>query len=209
MTRPITVEALAARLIAAQGPRQIIAIAGAPGSGKSTVAARLEGMLNASRPGLASILPMDGFHYDDDLLQTLGRKQRKGAPDTFDVGGFYHVLKRMRAGDEEAVAVPVFDRDLEISRGGARLIARDVPIVIVEGNYILLGDKPWNSLKPLFDISVMVQCSEETLRQRLTARWEGYDLPEAEIRCRVDENDMPNGRFVKTASVAADFDLEN
>ncbi|MDE2444558.1 MAG: nucleoside/nucleotide kinase family protein [Alphaproteobacteria bacterium] len=209
MIKKITLTDVVARLVAGGSQRQIIAIAGAPGSGKSTVAEKLSELLNARQSGLASILPMDGFHYDDHLLTALGRKDRKGAPDTFDVGGFYHTLLRMRARDEEAVAVPVFDRDLEISRGGARLISRDIPIVIVEGNYLLLRDAPWNSLKALFDLSVMVQCTDDTLRKRLTARWAGYQLPEAEVRRRVDENDMPNGRLVREASVAADFDLAN
>lgn len=86
---------------------------------------------------------MDGYHYDDMLLDRLGRRARKGAPDTFDVGGYAHMLKRLRENAEEAVAVPVFDRDIEIARAGARLVPRSARIIVTEGNYLLLRDEPW------------------------------------------------------------------
>lgn len=189
--------------------RLIVGIAGAPGSGKSTIAGHLEISLNANQPGFAAILPMDGFHFDDMLLEKLNRRARKGAPDTFDVGGFGHLLTRLRNNTEESVAVPVFDRDIEIARGGARLIARDVSVIIVEGNYLLLKMAPWSSLKSLFDLTVMVDTSIETLRARLTKRWAGYNLEPAEIRRRVEENDLPNGKFVMTESAEPDYRLEN
>jgi pantothenate kinase len=197
------------RLIEMRGSgRLIVGIAGAPGSGKSTIARHLEISLNANHPGFAAILPMDGFHFDDLLLEKLNRRARKGAPDTFDVGGFGHLLMRLRNNTEDSVAVPVFDRDIEIARGGARLIARDVSVIIVEGNYLLLKMAPW-SLKSLFDLTVMVDTSIETLRARLTKRWAGYNLEPAEIRRRVEENDLPNGKFVMTESAEPDYRLEN
>jgi pantothenate kinase len=120
----------------------ICAIAGAPGSGKSTLAEALVARLNAREAGCAALLPMDGFHYDDLHLVPAGLRPRKGAPETFDVGGLRHTLLRLRARDEEAVAVPVFDRDIEIARAGARLIPRSVRIVVAEGNYLLLAARP-------------------------------------------------------------------
>ena len=101
---------------AAPGARVIVAVAGAPGSGKSTLADKLVGKLNARQPGLAAVLPMDGYHYDDLHLVPAGLRPTKGAPDTFDVGGLYHTLSRLRAADEDFVAVPVFDRSIEIAR---------------------------------------------------------------------------------------------
>ncbi|MDP2740985.1 MAG: nucleoside triphosphate hydrolase [Pseudorhodobacter sp.] len=188
--------------------RVIVALAGAPGSGKSTVAATLADRLNAGRPGLAAVLAMDGYHYDDLLLVPRGLRARKGAPDTFDVAGLRHMLGRLRAGDEAAVAVPVFDRSLEIARAGARLIDRDVRIIIVEGNWLLLAQEPWSSLRPLFDLTVLIDVPEVILRQRLTARWQGYGLTPEEIAQKLEGNDLPNGRLVASASAAPDFRLQ-
>ena len=195
--------------IASGTGRVMVALAGAPGSGKSTMAERLVDGVNASRPGHAALLPMDGYHYDDILLNQLGRRPRKGAPDTFDVGGLRHMLHRLRARDENDVAVPVFDRQIEIARAGARLIPQSVGLVVVEGNYVLLRDAPWSGLLDQFDLTVMIDCPELTLRDRLTARWVHYNLSPDEIRAKLEENDLPNGRRVVADSVAADFVLPN
>lgn len=191
------------------GGRVVAALAGAPGSGKSTVAERLCDALNAKAAGLAAVLPMDGYHYDDLHLVPAGLRPRKGAPDTFDVGGLLHTLKRIRARDEDFVAVPVFDRDIEIARAGARMISADVPVIIVEGNYLLLGQEPWSRLRPLFDVAVLVDVPEPVLRARLTARWKHYDLTPDEIAWKLDGNDLPNGRFVMATSRDENFRLPN
>jgi pantothenate kinase len=191
------------------GGRVIAALAGAPGSGKSTVAERLCETLNARQAGLAAVLPMDGYHYDDLHLVPAGLRPRKGAPETFDVGGLYHTLKRLRARDEEFVAVPVFDRDIEIARAGARMIPSDVPVIIAEGNYLLLGQDPWSRLRPLFDVAVLVDVPEPVLRDRLTARWRHYNLTPDDIAWKLDGNDLPNGRFVMATSRGEDFRLPN
>jgi pantothenate kinase len=207
----IDMDALATLLVekAAGGGRVIAALAGAPGSGKSTVAEGLVDRLNAGQAGMAAVLPMDGFHYDDLHLVPAGLRPRKGAPETFDVGGLYHTLRRIRARDEDFVAVPVFDRDIEIARAGARMISADVPVIIVEGNYLLLGQEPWSRLRPLFDVAVLVDVPEPVLRARLTARWRHYDLTPEEIAWKLDGNDLPNGRFVMAESKNADFRLVN
>lgn len=189
--------------------RVVAAIAGAPGSGKSTVAERIVDDLNARQAGVAAVLPMDGYHYDDLYLVPAGLRPRKGAPDTFDVGGLYHTLKRIRARDEDFVAVPVFDRDIEIARAGARMIGADVPIIVVEGNYLLLGAEPWARLRPMFDVAVLVDVPEPVLRERLLARWVHYGLTQAEIDWKLDGNDLPNGRMVMAGSTGEDFRLSN
>lgn len=196
-----------ARLIGAQHTpgRKIVAIAGAPGSGKSTLADRLVDALNAAVPGAAAVLPMDGFHYDDRILIARNLRARKGAPETFDVAGLDQLLDRLRRNEEDEIAVPVFDRDLEIARAGARLIPMSVQVIVVEGNYLLLDRQPWSRLGSRFDISVAIDVPEEMLRARLVARWQSYGLPPAEIEAKVEGNDLPNGRCVISESRPADF----
>lgn len=185
--------------------RSITAIAGAPASGKSTLAERLADGLNAAEPGSAAVLPMDGYHYDDWYLVPRGWRPRKGAPFTFDVAGFAHMLMRLRQNTEVEIAVPVFDRDLEIARAGARMIPSSVRHLIVEGNYLLLAAEPWSMLHALFDTTVMIAVPEAELRARLLARWERYGYAPAEALTKAEDNDLPNGRVVMTESVAAEF----
>ena len=189
--------------------RILVALAGPPGSGKSTLATELETALNQEQPEQAMILPMDGFHYDDLYLVPAGLRPRKGAPQTFDVWGFYHILRRLRERQEEFVAVPVFDRDLEIARAGARLIPAKVPVILVEGNYLLLQQEPWSQLRLLFDVAVLLEVPEAVLGERLTARWQHYELPSEEIAAKVNENDLPNGRYVMAESGGEDYRLKS
>jgi pantothenate kinase len=193
-----------ARALLARPGRQVLAIAGAPGSGKSTLVESLAQAL-AGQP--VAILPMDGFHYDDAVLHAMGRRPWKGAPDTFDVGGLRSALSRLRDPAEGAVAVPVFDRDLEISRGSARIIGPDARLILAEGNYLTLDADPWRSLRPCFDATVLIDVPEAELRRRLRQRWLGYKLTEAEIDFKLDQNDLPNGRVVAQSGGSVDYIL--
>lgn len=183
--------------------RFIVAIAGPPGSGKSTFAEKLEVDLNARSGGSAAILPMDGYHFDDMVLVPRGLRPRKGAPETFDVAGFAHMIGRLRDNAEPEIAVPVFDRSIEIARAGGRLISRSVRIVIVEGNYLLLDQPPWNSLN--FDITVMIDAEREILRERLIKRWLNLGSSAPEAHAKVDGNDMINVDLVQNSRRPADF----
>jgi pantothenate kinase len=194
--------------IAASGPgRLMVAIAGPPGAGKSTFAQALVEGLNAGAAESAAVIPMDGFHYDDGLLEARGLRSRKGSPATFDVGGLRHILLRLRGRDEAEVAVPVFDRRFEISRAGARIVAAEVRILVIEGNYLLLNQEPWRQLAPLFDLTVMMRESRSSLENRLIQRWLSYGFGEAEARAKVLGNDLPNVDLVLAGSQKADFDI--
>jgi pantothenate kinase len=208
--RTITLDQLRTVLQArAAGGRLIVGIAGPPGSGKSTLAESIVEGLNGDDPGFAAVLPMDGFHYDDLYLTPAGLRARKGAPETFDVGGLRHMLLRLKARDEEHVAVPIFDRRLEIARAGARLIGKSTGVIVVEGNYLLLRRQPWSGLAPLFDVAVLVETPDDVLRDRLTARWRHYNLTPDEIAEKLAGNDLPNGRLIMAESAEPDFRITN
>ena len=182
--------------------RMLVAIAGAPASGKSTLSERLHHHLGGDEAGVA-IFPMDGFHFDDAILRERGNLARKGAPHTFDVGGFARYLRAIRDDDED-VFVPVFDRKLELSRGSARCIGRHHRVILVEGNYLLLNQAPWQQLAGLFDLKLFLDVPINVLEQRLIQRWldHGFDTQNATRRAL--ENDIPNARVVQNQSVGAD-----
>ncbi|WP_070107151.1 AAA family ATPase [Burkholderia plantarii] len=209
-TREIGFAALLAQLRdAAPGARRLVAVAGPPGAGKSTFAARLVAALNDGAPGHAALLAMDGFHYDDRVLNVRGQRARKGAPHTFDVDGLAAMLARLAADDGRDVAVPVFDREIEIARAGAAIVPAAARIVVVEGNYLLLDDAAWAPLRAAFDTTVMLEVPRAVLVERLAARWHGYGMDEAAILAKLDGNDLPNVDLVLGGSVPADFCVVN
>lgn len=187
----------------ARGPgRTMVALAGPPGAGKSHVT----DALLADLPG-ATLLPMDGYHLDDRLLSARGDLPRKGAPWTFDLNGFAVMLERLGGDDGRDVLVPVFDRDLEISRAAAREIPASARLILVEGNYLLLDRPGWRDLGRHFALTVMLDVPQAVLRARLTARWR--DLPPDQARAKLEANDLPNMELVLTASRAPDLILPN
>ena len=187
------------------GARLLVGVAGPPGAGKSTLADRLHASLG-ERGHRSAVLPMDGFHLDNSILDERGDLARKGAPHTFDVRGLADLLRAVKAGGE--VFVPVFDRARELAIAAARCISPEDRIVIAEGNYLLLDQGPWADLADLFDLSVMVAPPIEELERRLIARWVGYGLTPAQIEAKVENNDLPNGRLVLQRSRPADFTFD-
>lgn len=197
------------RFIDAGNRRVLIAVAGAPGSGKSTLAERAVDLINEQRSVKAALFPMDGYHYDDAVLEAMGRRAFKGAIDTFDAHGLRHMLQRLKANEDDVVAIPVFDRSIEIARAGGRLIPQSTDIIVCEGNYLLARQAPWDRLKPIFDFTIFVDVDEGELRRRLQERWGGYGLDEAEVNRKVEENDLPNGLSIMSTSAEPDLRLEN
>ncbi len=183
--------------------RFMIGIAGPPAAGKSTTAEAVAEQLRASGE-TAVVVPMDGFHYDDAVLDQLGLRSRKGSPPTFDCAGFEVLLRRLRASVPD-VAIPVFDRSLELARAGAELVSAQTKFLVVEGNYLLLGYEPWSRLKPLFDLTVFLDVPLEELDRRIVARWDFYGRDRESARAWIDGNDMPNIRHVFEHSVPADI----
>ena len=202
-----TAEEVAARILDAPGSglrRRIAAIAGPPGSGKSTLAEAVVAAL-VGRGEAAVLMPMDGFHLDNRLLEPRGLLPRKGAPETFDFGGFSATLGRVRT--EPSVILPVFDRSREIAIAGAEEIRPETTHVVVEGNYLLLDEDPWLGLAGMWDFSVFMEVDEAELERRLLRRWHQHGYDEATARDKALGNDIPNGKRVLGAVVAPDVTI--
>lgn len=195
-----------ARSLIADGSRHILGIIGAPGAGKSTVSDELAEALGED----AVIVGMDGFHLDNDELVRLGRRDRKGAPDTFDVDGYVSLLSRLAAAGRTATSpgtpiyAPRFDRSLEASIGSAVLVRPEVPLVITEGNYLLLEEHGWQAVAAHLDESWYVDVDDEVRRERLIARRLGHGHPQDEAVAWVLGVDEPNARLVDATKHRAD-----
>jgi pantothenate kinase len=161
-----------ARALVTPGRRRILGLTGSPGAGKSTVAAAI---VQALGPQTAVLVPMDGFHLANVVLHALGRRDRKGAHDTFDDAGYAALMERLHAADPgETVYAPDFRRDLEEPIGSAIPVAPDVPLVVTEGNYLLLDRAAWPRARAVID-RVWFLAPDETVRQdRLVRRHEAF-----------------------------------
>ena len=198
----MTAELVARALALPKGARRLVALAGPPASGKSTRADTLAARLTAAgRP--AAVVPMDGFHLDNRILDARGLRARKGAPETFDLRGFARLMAELKAGGE--VIYPVFDRDLDLAIAGAGLVEPDCDLVVVEGNYLLFDEPGWRDLRGLWDLAVYLDVADDVLRERLTERWITHGLSAVDARARADANDLPNARSVARHRLTADL----
>ena len=204
----VALEDVAGEIVARAGnlKRILVAIAGPPGAGKSTLADNVVKALKAKGES-AEVLPMDGFHMDNAILIERGQLARKGIPETFDVRAFLDIVKAVRPGDQE-VLVPVFDRSRELAIASARVVSPDHRFIIVEGNYLLFSQGKWAELEGMFDYSIMLAPPIEVLEERLWARWKGYDLDDKAAQAKVYENDLPNGRLILGNRRPADLTIE-
>ena len=186
----------------ADGRRRILGLAGSPGAGKSTLAEAVAARL----PGRAVVVPMDGYHLANVELARLGRAARKGAPDTFDAAGFAALLRRLRdrvAG--ETVYAPAFRREIEEPVAGAIPVPADVPLVITEGNYLLMADGPWAAVRPLLDEAWFVAVDPALRRTRLLDRHVLFGRSPAEAEAWVTSTDDPNARAIDATRGRADY----
>lgn len=178
--------------------RFLFGITGSPGSGKSTLAAWLARSLSAP------IVPMDGFHLDNHTLDERGLRHLKGAPDTFDAGGFVEAVGLLRVADTD-VLVPDFDREADESRADAIRVAREERIVIVEGNYLLLDSRPWSSLRDLLDTVAHLDLDVDRRVERLVARHVAFGRSVDEAVRFVEESDERNAALVEATRHRADI----
>jgi pantothenate kinase len=175
---------------------RLLGITGAPGVGKSTVAASL---------GFA-VVPMDGFHYADVELVRRGLLYRKGAPETFDAPGYAALLRRVRAGEEDVVA-PMFERDLEQPLAGA-IHVPPTGTVVTEGNYLLLDEPRWRAVRDQLDVVWHLVTDDAARVERLVARHVEFGKSPAEARAWVARVDEANARLVEAARDRADVVVE-
>lgn len=190
------------------GSRAVLGLAGAPASGKTTLAAHLVRALNAaSDPPLAAHVPMDGFHLADAELDRLGRRDRKGAPDTFDAAGYAALLRRLKDPEEDGtVYAPGFERDLEQPIAGTIPVPPGTRLVVTEGNYLLLGTGEWARVRPLLDEVWYCEPRDEEARvARLIARHEEFGKDHGAAVAWALGPDRRNAALVATTRDRADL----
>ncbi|MEU8590085.1 nucleoside/nucleotide kinase family protein [Streptomyces sp. NPDC048664] len=192
--------------LAHPGGRVLLGVTGAPGAGKTTLAERLVRELNGDGPPWAARVPMDGFHLADAELDRLGRRDRKGAPDTFDAAGYAVLLRRLREEEHaETVYAPGFERVLEQPLAGAVPVAPEVRLIVTEGNYLLLGTGAWARVRECLDEVWFCELDEEERVRRLVARHEEFGKPHDEAVAWVRGTDQHNADLVAGTRDRADL----
>ncbi|XDZ66577.1 AAA family ATPase [Alphaproteobacteria bacterium LSUCC0684] len=189
--------------LAPWGGITLIAIAGPPGSGKSTLAEKMTQRLGKR----CCAVPMDGFHLDNAILEERGMLASKGAPETFDHGGFATLIDDLKAGKTRRF--PTFDRDTDsvIEDGG--LVPDGVSILLFEGNYLLFDEPGWSGLARKWDASIWLDVPEDVLEERLTKRWRDQGMPEDLAIKRAQSNDLVNARRILSRALPSTWIIGN
>jgi pantothenate kinase len=187
--------------------RTIVGFVGAPGVGKSTIAAHFVESLRAAGHH-AVLVPMDGFHLANAELQRLGCHDRKGAPDTFDVGGFVALLDRIRTCTDQMIWAPVFHREIEESIAAELVIEPRHRIVVTEGNYLLHDQFGWEQVQSRIDHTWFIRAVDDADRKsRLIARHVGHGRSEDAARLWVRTVDEPNAHLINQRAKYADREI--
>ena len=195
-----------ARALVRPGRRAVLGITGSPGAGKTTLAENLVRELNGTGEPWVAHVPMDGFHLADVELDRLGRRDRKGAPDTFDAGGYAALLRRLREErDGEAVYAPGFERVLEQPIAGAVPVPPTARLVVTEGNYLLLESGAWPRVRRQLDEVWFCELDEEERLRRLIARHEEFGKGHQEAVAWVMRSDQRNAELVAATRDRADL----
>ncbi|MFF0264183.1 nucleoside/nucleotide kinase family protein [Kribbella sp. NPDC004536] len=189
--------------LATYGRRQILGITGAPAAGKSTYAEHLAARLTADGHKVA-LVPMDGYHLAQSVLEALGLADVKGAPHTFDGGGFVALLRRLKESPDEQIWAPRFDRSIEDSIAASIGVAPEVTLVLTEGNYLLLDETPWTALRNLLDECWYVEVPEDLRHERLEARHRAFGRSPAEAHDRTYGSDERNAQLIAATAPRAD-----
>ncbi|MEU6547863.1 nucleoside/nucleotide kinase family protein [Streptomyces sp. NPDC046859] len=195
-----------ARSLADGGGRAVLGIAGSPGAGKTTLAETLVRELNGTGDPWVAHVPMDGFHLADSELERLGRRERKGAPDTFDAAGYAALLRRLHeeTGDGTVYA-PCFERVLEQPIAGAVPVEPTARLVVTEGNYLLLETGAWALVRPQLDEVWFCELEERERLRRLIARHERFGKTHEEAVAWVTRSDQRNAELVAATRDRADL----
>ena len=182
--------------------RCLMGLTGPPGSGKSTRAAHLAGSLCPSPP----VVPMDGFHLAQAVIDQKGLGDRKGSPETFDPWGFVNLVERLASpADGGLVYAPKFDRSVEEPIAGAIPVGPADGLVIVEGNYLLLDESPWTQIRPALDLCAYLEIEDATRIRRLVDRHMRYGKSRLEAERFVHSSDEKNTQLIKASRNRADF----
>jgi pantothenate kinase len=174
--------------------RTIIGIIGKPGGGKSTLSKYL---LKGMDPTLVSVVPMDGFHLSNKVLKELGRSDRKGAPDTFDVQGFKALIQRIKLDSVEPIYYPVFDRSIEESIAAQGVVYPSTRVVIVEGNYLMHDRDGWQEISPLLDQSWYAFLDEDLRISRLISRHIAFGKDPESAKVWAKGSDQVNAELIE------------
>jgi pantothenate kinase len=191
--------ALRARLV--PGTRTVLGIAGAPGSGKSTFATWIQEQFE---PGFAVVVPMDGFHLGNAIIDGTPLRQRKGAIDTFDAGGYLSLLRRLARRDEPVVYAPEFRRTLDEPVAASIAVPAEAPLVITEGNYLLAERAPWKEVRAELDEVWFVDTPNELRLSRLVERHVSFGMDRAAAEAWATGPDEANALLIQATRPAAD-----
>ncbi len=187
---------------AAESQRTIIGIIGKPGGGKSTLSKYL---LKGMDPTLVSVVPMDGFHLSNKVLKELGRSDRKGAQDTFDVKGFTTLIERIKLDSADPIYYPIFDRSIEESIASQGVVYPSTRVVIVEGNYLMHDKDGWQEISPLLDQSWYAFLDEDLRISRLISRHIAYGKDPESAKAWAKGSDQVNAELIELGVGRCDF----